>query len=68
MKNKFELFNKLYIDYITYNMRKGQATFNAVHTIDSEIANELRGTELDCFYDDSKIGVFMKYLHSKWDD
>ena len=33
-----------------------------------EIANELRGTELDCFYDDSKIGVFMKYLHSKWDD
>lgn len=68
MENKFELFNKMYLDYLTYGMRKGQATFNAVHYIDSETANELRGSELDCFYDDSKIGVFMHYVHSMWDN
>lgn len=35
--------------------RKGQAYFNAIHDLYPDIANSIRGTELDCFYNDKNI-------------
>ena len=43
-------------------MRKGQCLFNALYKLYPEIANDIRGTDNDCFYDDSKISNLFKYL------
>ena len=67
MKTKYELFDEEFRKYMSYGcMRKGQATFNAVFSVDSEIANKLRGTEKDCFYFDDKIEKFMEEVYKKW--
>lgn len=39
--------------------RKGQAVFNAVEFYFPTIAEMLRGSDFDCFYDDSKIEGFI---------
>jgi hypothetical protein len=38
--------------------RHGQAHFNGVHAIAPEIADVIRGTEADPFYDDSRVTAF----------
>lgn len=68
MSNKHEMFNQAYQTYIqTGFQRKGQATFNAVYDVDPALADSLRGTELDCFHNDSKIGQFMQVVCDNWD-
>lgn len=68
MANKYEMFNQAYQTYMqTGFQRKGQATFNAVHAVDPALADSLRGTELDCFHNDSKIGQFMQVVCDNWD-
>ena len=42
------------------NLRKGQSLFNAVYAIRPDIADSLRGTDKDCFYNDEKINDFME--------
>ena len=67
-KTKYELFAELYRKNIHSGVqRKGQATFNSVCEIDEEIANKLRGTDKDCFYNDSKVSDFMKEVWDKWE-
>jgi hypothetical protein len=51
------------ISYLTEkypNWRKGQIVFNAAFMLDPDKANLLRGGEVDCFYDDSKIDLFLQ--------
>ena len=68
MASKHEIFNQAYQTYMqTGYQRKGQATFNAVYDVDPALADSLRGTELDCFYNDSKIGQFMQVVCDSWD-
>ena len=50
-------FIETYKDY-----RKGQAIFNAFNMYYPEFANELRGTDDDCFYNDSKISLFLSHV------
>lgn len=38
--------------------RKGQALFNALYKLFPEVADKIRATKDDCFYDDSKIKEF----------
>lgn len=40
--------------------RKGQAMFNALHALDRELANMIRGTKHDPFYDDEVVPLFMQ--------
>ena len=42
--------------------RTGQAYFNIVHTYYPDIAEQVRGTKYDCFYDDSKIEIFKQRI------
>lgn len=39
-------------------LRKGQAAFNALAAVDSSMAEQIGGTALDPFYDDSRINAF----------
>jgi len=42
--------------------RFGQAVFNYTYQEFPDAADKIRGTEYDCFYDDSKIPKFIKKL------
>lgn len=59
---KIELLEKEYIDK---GLRKGQSLSNAVHVLLPTISDELVGTEVDCFYDDSKYNLFKNEVHKR---
>ena len=42
------------------NLRRGQYLFIVLYSISPDTANDIRSTEFDCFYDDSKIDAFMQ--------
>ncbi len=44
------------------HLRKGQAAFNLLSEINPELAQEIVGSENDCFYDDSKLGYLVNLL------
>lgn len=44
------------------SLRYGQATFNEAANLFPEKTEALRGTEDDCFYDDSKVPAFLKHF------
>lgn len=68
MKTIYEKFADAYVYHTcSHVQRKGQATFNAVFDVDPEIANQLRGTDKDCFYFDAHIDAFMKVVYERWD-
>lgn len=46
--------------------RAGQSAFNALHNADAELANEIRGTDLDPFYDDDVLPEFWFHLERRW--
>ena len=43
-------------------LRKGQTYFNVAYKMWPEETNRIRGTNDDCFYDDSRIENFMKHF------
>jgi len=48
------------------HLRKGQILFNALWTVDPNMANRLRGTDLDPFHDDSKMDACTTYICKEW--
>lgn len=65
-ENAFKMFNIImtrYLDYMEKGLRKGQSTYNASHDMFPLYASELSGTEFDCFYDDTKIDIFLDKLY-----
>ena len=44
------------------SLRYGQAMFNEALSLFPEKTEKLRGTEDDCFYDDSKVSAFLKHF------
>lgn len=48
-------------------LRLGQTYFNVLHTIAPDLANEIRGTELDPFYKERDDGIqeFIEWLETK---
>ena len=42
--------------------RWGQCIFNAYYTVFPEIANQVRGTEDDCYYCDDKVSAFLSHF------
>jgi hypothetical protein len=45
-------------------LRQGQIYFHALLEVDPEMAETLRGTELDPFYVDDNIAIFVSYIES----
>lgn len=45
-----------------YDWRPGQAAYNALHSIEPEIADLIRGSLKDPFYDDSRLPDFWAEL------
>lgn len=46
--------------------RLGQWAFNTLHEVKPVLANEIRGTKFDPFYQDSRIGDFLVEVAEKW--
>jgi len=63
---KYGLYQAYLKASLCEGQREGQAVFNAVLYTDKEIANHYRGSEFDCFYDDSKILIFLSLVFLKW--
>lgn len=42
------------------HLRNGQVAFNELYAIDPGLADLIRGTEADPFYDDSRLAVFQE--------
>ena len=49
-------------------IRFGQALFNVLFEINSDVANEIRGTKYDPFYRNENIGRFTEYLLGEADE
>ena len=47
---------------IRTEFRRGQAFFNLLHFYEPDIADEIRGTKLDPFYDDSRLEKLYNYI------
>jgi len=46
--------------------RVGQWMFNVLHEMRPELANAVRGGDLDPFYDDAKIDNFLNWVSKNW--
>jgi hypothetical protein len=46
--------------------RVGQALFNALFIVRSDLAEMVRSTDLDPFYRDEVIGKFLKFVEREW--
>lgn len=53
-----EVYKEFYLTPRPAELREGQAAFNFVEEKFPDIANQLRGTDLDPFYVDSRLGGF----------
>ena len=48
------------------NLRYGQALYNTLCTLDKDLAENINGTDDDCFYDDNKISNFLSRVAENW--
>lgn len=46
--------------------RMGQTYFNVLHDLRPDIANKLRATVADPFYNDELIGAFLSVVYAEW--
>ena len=48
------------------NERKGQAAFNVLYAVRSELALKISGSDIDPFYDDYLNADFLTFLTNEW--
>lgn len=62
--NKIQIMDRLVRaqteEILDKGLRRGQYLFILLYSLSADIANDIRSTEFDCFYDDDKIDGFMK--------
>lgn len=46
--------------------RVGQTYFNVLHEVNPKLANIVRGSGVDCFYQDRLVPVFCEFVATKW--
>jgi hypothetical protein len=61
MEEIFNLWREMLERYPQY--RVGQALFNAVSTLDVELANRMREAGIDPFYLDDRVGAAIEWLY-----
>lgn len=47
-------------------LRQGQLAFNNLWAIRPDLSERIRATDLDPFYDDSRLGDFFAYVEAQW--
>ena len=45
------------------SLRKGQIMFNVLYEVKPELADKIRSSNIDPFYNDNNIPEFMKYIN-----
>lgn len=70
-----EKLNKIEVEQLVYlanevikkqpQLRLGQTIFNLLFENHPKLANEIRGTKIDCFYVDSIIPETLEYITKK---
>lgn len=48
-----------------YGFREGQRAFNELECRRSDLADELRGTRYDPYYEDHRLGLFYEWLEGR---
>ena len=51
-----------------HKWRRGQAFFNVLSVDRPDLAERIRATSLDPFYDDNGIAAFLEVVRTMWDD
>lgn len=57
-----EVLNLAHLDNKKFDLRYGQSFFNALCKLYPECAESIRGTDVDPFYNDSKLDECIKYI------
>jgi hypothetical protein len=47
-------------------LRLGQAAFNVLHEMRPDLANEIRDSTLDAFYNDGALADFFMWVAANW--
>ena len=48
--------------------RNGQALFNVLYDVRPDLAEQVRGTHLDPFYDNGLVGEFLDFVAANWEE
>ena len=49
-----------------FELRYGQTCFNVLYLLDPDLADSIRGTDLDPFHNDNRVPEFLKRLRDEW--
>ena len=63
---KSDLLERYAKTYQKLGLRRGQSLFNSLAKIDSSLANEIVGTDIDCFYRDDLAVDFVIAVLQRW--
>lgn len=56
-----------YSYYFNKEWRYGQTCFNVLYELDPELANQIRGTDLDPFHLDERVPEFLAKVRDEFD-
>ncbi|AEC53172.1 hypothetical protein SCRM01_226 [Synechococcus phage S-CRM01] len=59
--------NRYYVQN-SKDLRYGQAMMNFLCLVCPELDAKITGTDVDPFYDDNRVPVFLEYLGNHWDN
>lgn len=48
--------------------RLGQTYFNVLTYANNELADEVRGTNIDPFFVDDRLGTFLEFVRARWSE
>lgn len=67
MQNNMKTFEEILLEFMQSKkpdeLRLGQHAFNFIYDIEPDIANQIRGTDKDCFYLNDKMSDFFEEAH-----
>lgn len=66
LTGKIERSQEFFRAFRNDGTRSGEAAFNAVSRVDPAIAERLRGTAIDPFYDDARVERFWRHVYTSW--
>ena len=66
--NSFIIDSECYYFKHKNSLRQGQAFMNFLCEYDNNVYNEIKGTELDCFYFDVRILYTKMFLKERWNE
>lgn len=56
-----------YADHYPVGWRAGQATFNLLVRVRPDLAEMVRGSDFDPFYDDARLPLFYDFVARHWE-